>query len=118
MGFSRKGAGQNLTPQQARKDLAPKVLAILEGKAVPIFPQTSIAAPSPLVRIHLLPGMVGSLAGYPYIVGGKQWDVAVVPVLEDPLWEQPAFKNQKESVKISQLGAALEQSFRENGYGP
>lgn len=121
MGCPQNGQGANLTPGQARVQLAGPVLLILQGGAVPVFPQTSIAAPSREVRILQLPGRrarVVSADIYPVIVGGKQWDVAVAPVLEDPRWVSPAFRFLPPEVQRSVVGEALAMSFHQQGYGP
>lgn len=120
MGCPQNGLGANLTPAQARVQLSGPVLLILQGGAVPIFPQTSLAAPSREVRIVLLPGrrMQASADVYPKIVGGKQWDVAVAPVLEDPRWQSPAFKFLPPEVQRAMVGEALALSFHAQGYGP
>ncbi len=120
MGCSRNGQGANLTPVQARQQLSEPVLEILRGSAIPVFPHTSLAAPSEVVRIQLLPGNLqgrGSVL-YPFFVGGKQWDVAVVPVLEDPRWISEAFRLLPMELQRNLVGEALALSFHNQGYGP
>jgi len=121
MGCPQNGLGANLTPVQARIQLAGPVLMILQGGAIPVFPQTSMAAPSREVRILLLPGRRGSGPSgdiYPRIVGGRQWDRAVVPVLEDPRWTGFSFRMLPPETQRSLVGEALAQSFHAQGYGP
>ena len=121
MGCPQNGQGANLTPAQARVQLAGPVLLILQGGAVPVFPQTSIAAPSREVRILQLPGRRNRSASaniYPQIVGGRQWEKAVVPVLEDPRWVALSFRFLSPKIQRSLVGEALAQSFHAQGYGP
>ena len=121
MGCPQNGLGANLTPQQAKEQLAGPVLLILQEGAVPVFPQTSLASPSREVWVLRVPGKRSqgiSSDIYPKIVGGKQWDTAVCPVLEDPRWQSPTFRFLSPAVQRSLVGEALAQSFHAQGYGP
>ena len=85
---ARQGSkGGNLTPAQAKKTLALPIYAVLRGQAVPIFPGTSLAAPSGLVGIFRKPGfscriLAGKTMVLPVWLNDRQWERAVVPVLE------------------------------------
>ena len=126
---ARQGSkGGNLTPAQAKKFLAMPVYAVLRGQAVPIFPGTSLAAPSGLVGIFLKPGgscriLVGRATSFPVWLNDRQWERAVVPVLEDPRWStnNPIFV-QTASINVNSIidmiGDELAASFHAAGYGP
>lgn len=120
--------GGNITPQQAKTQLALPVVALLRGDAVPIFPGTSLAGPSGKVGIFRKPGICRSASNQhvmrlPVWLNDKQWETAVVPVLTDPRWspQNPYFNslwslNSAEALR--QVAEALAQSFHEAGYGP
>lgn len=127
---ARQGSlGGNLTPQQAKDILAIPVFAIMRGQAVPIFPGTSLSGPSGLVGIFRKPGFgsrglaQGKTAIFPCWVNERQWERAVVPVLEDPRWlttnllfQQLASNNL--TLMVNAVGDSLAQSFHDAGYGP
>lgn len=121
--------GGNLTPAQARSTLAVPVYAILQGQAMPVFPGTSLAAPSGLVGIFKTPGgscrilPKGEIAGFPVWLNDRQWERAVVPVLLDPRFQSSNVNFQVTastnlSSVIGMIGEALAVSFHEAGYGP
>jgi hypothetical protein len=126
---ARQGSiGGNYTPAQAKKLLALPLYALLSKQAVPIFPGTSLAAPSGLVGIFRLPGTACRQAAIqatplPVWINGTQWERAVVPVLIDPRWAStnPLFQSLQTYNLISlidMVGNALAQSFHDAGYGP
>lgn len=127
---ARQGSvGGNLTPAEAKKKLALPVYAVLAGQAVPIFPGTSLAAPSGLVGIFQKPGYScrvlpgGKGMTLPVWVNDRQWERAVVPVLTDPRWSGSSTINQflistNFTLLVEAIGDALAQSFHEAGYGP
>ena len=121
--------GGNLTPKQAKEMLALPVYAVLRGQAVPIFPGTSLAGPSGLVGIFKKPGFscsilpAGKTMRLPVWVNDRQWERAVVPVLQDPQWQNTnllftglAVNNL--NVVVDAIGTALALSFNAAGYGP
>lgn len=121
--------GGNLTPTQAKNMLALPVYAVLSQQAVPIYPGTSLAAPSGLVGIFGLPGFScrvipgGRVLQLPVWVNDRQWERAVVPVLQDPRWHRPnpvidGLASNNLELLVETLGEALAQSFHEAGYGP
>jgi len=127
---ARQGSkGGNFTPTQAKKLLALPVYAVLRGQAVPIFPGTSLAAPSGLVGIFMKPGSsCRGLPGgrgivLPVWLNDRQWERAVLPVLQDPRWSNsnPTFV-QTASVNfpsvVDMIGNELAASFHAAGYGP
>ena len=126
---ARQGSkGGNLTPAQAKKTLALPIYAVLRGQAVPIFTGTSLAAPSGLVGIFRKPGfscriLAGKTMVLPVWLNDRQWERAVVPVLEDPRWQNtnPTFV-QTASINltsvIDMIGNELALSFHATGYGP
>jgi hypothetical protein len=127
---ARQGAvGGNLTPTQARDILTVPVYAMLSGMAVPIFPGTDVAGPSSLVGIFRKPGFGcrglagGRVGAFPCWVNDRQWERAVVPVLEDPRWSATNLLFQQlNSTNLDLLtrliGDALARSFHLAGYGP
>ena len=121
--------GGNLTPEEAKRKLAIPVYAMLVGDAVPIFPGTSLAAPSALVGIFIKPGKKcrglskGATAIFPVWINDKQYETAVVPVLVDSQDNAQsavfqALSSSNLSYLIEALGNALAQSFHDAGYGP
>lgn len=127
MGDSRSGLGANLTPLEAKENLAIPVVYILLGKALPIFPGTSRASQSRLVRIQPKirqdQYLSGFVAGFPVIVNWRQWQLGVVPVLKDPRWDvsQPinrVFLQTDLAKFVDLVGEALKLSFHEAGFGP
>lgn len=123
------GKGGNYTPKQARDLLSAPVYAVLAQQAVPIFPGTSLAAPSGLVGIFRLPGTHcrhqpnGVTVVLPVWLNGRQWERAVVPVLRDPRWSNQGLifqwvQNNNLPLLIGFIGEALALSFHEAGYGP
>lgn len=127
---ARQGSkGGNLTPAQAKKILALPVYAVLRGVAVPIFPGTSLAAPSGLVGIFRTPGSsckilaTGKVLVLPVWLNDRQWERAVVPVLQDQRWQNSnltfqAIASNNLNLIVSTLGDALAESFHAAGYGP
>jgi len=121
--------GGNFTPEQARRLLALPVFAILRGDAVPIFPGTSLAAPSGLVGVFRKPGTtcatipVGRGLVLPVWLNDRQWERAVVPVLIDPRFQGSnlmfqATASNNLSYLVQAIGNELALSFHEAGYGP
>jgi hypothetical protein len=56
-------------------------------------------------------------------VNGKQWNTAVRPVLEDPMWSSTnpivsAVSTYNWTYFLNALGDAIAQSFSDAGYGP
>jgi hypothetical protein len=127
---ARQGSiGGNFTPAQAKKLLALPVYAILAKQAVPIFPGTSLAAPSGIVGIFRLPGTscrlsaAGQVLVLPVWINGTQWERAIVPVLVDPMWNSTnlifqAVQSNNLNLLVGMIGTALAQSFHDAGYGP
>lgn len=127
---ARQGSkGGNYTPAQAKKLLALPVYAVLSEQAVPIFPGTSLAAPSGLVGIFRLPGThcrhlpTGMTLVLPVWINDRQWERAIVPVLRDPRWNSSnlifqAVQTNNLNVLVGMIGEALALSFHEAGYGP
>ena len=123
----RLGPSALLTPDQAALQLSGPVFYLLAGFAQPVFPQSSTSAPSPFVLIRRVRGAPGGLMiapRFPVSVDGKQWRVAVIPVLEDPRFQIDAPMVQAnliaggERTLLNEIGEALRQSFVAAGYGP
>ena len=123
------GRGGNYTPAQAKKILALPVYAVLQGQAVPIFPGTSLASQSGLVGVFRTPGKsckslaAGKTMVLPVWLNDKQWETAVVPVLQDPRWQSSnltfqAIASGNLTLLVGAIGDALALSFHEAGYGP
>lgn len=117
-----------MTPKQAKKALTLPVYAILTGQAHPEFTGSNLASPSKLVVIrgntgHCASTPGGRGLGLPCTVNGKQWNTAVRPILEDPLWNSAnpifsAISTSNWSYMLETLGNAIAQSFSDAGYGP
>lgn len=120
--------GANMTPKQAKKVLTLPVYAILTGQAHPEFTGSNLASPSKTVTIRA--NSVGCAAtplgkglGLPCTVDGTQWETAVLPVLQSPIWNasNPIFSavsTSNWSYMLETLGNAIAQSFSDAGYGP
>lgn len=127
---ARQGSkGGNFTPAQARNLLALPVFAVMRGQAVPIFPGTSLAGPSGLVGIFRLPGNscrqlpVGKGLVLPVWLNDRQWERAVVPVLQDPRFQGSnlmfqATASNNLTYLVEAIGNELALSFHAAGYGP
>lgn len=124
---NRLGPGRLLTPEQAEEQLAGPVFYLLAGFAQPVFPQSTLTAPSPFVLIQRIKGVPWTLEiapRFPVSVNGKQWRTAVVPVLESPGYQKntvmfrSALQNGNYRDLLAQIGASLRQSFLDAGYGP
>jgi hypothetical protein len=117
-----------MTPKQAKNMLALPVYALLTGKAHPEFTGGNLASPSKLVVIRANNGgcaksPLGKGLGLPCTLNGKQWNTAVRPILEDPLWDSAnpifaAVSTSNWSYMLETLGNAIAQSFSDAGYGP
>lgn len=120
---ARQGSiGGNWTPSEAKSILAIPVYGILTGRAVPVFPGSSVANPSGIVGIYRTPGQGAPLdpvGGFPVWVNGQQWERAVVPVLLDSRWRSLRsllLSSVTENVRL--IGETLALSFHQAGYGP
>jgi hypothetical protein len=123
------GSGANLTPKEAKDALALPVYAVLAGQAQAVFPTSNLASDSSLVGIFAHAGVScrvspnGKTITLPIWVNGRQWRRAVLPVLQDPrwnnalpVWQATAATNL--TTLVDMLGNALAESFHEAGYGP
>lgn len=123
--MARLGAARLYTPEEAQDLLAAPVLFILMGKAEVHFPDSSVAAPSGFVHVSRKGKAFGLryLPRFPVTVQWKQWDVAVVPVLQDPRFDVRSPLNRRAIDDgnlrdlINKIGLALKQSFEAAGYG-
>jgi len=126
---ARYGAvGGNLTPKQAKEKLTLPLYAVITGQAHPTYPTGNLASPSALVSIVPNDGGCartpdGRGTGLPCHVNGKQWQTAVVPVLQNPLWDPSnlgfhALAGSNWTNLLTVLGNAIAQSFSDAGYGP
>jgi len=123
------GKGSNLTPKQAKQTLALPVYAILAGQAQPVYSTSNLASWSSLVGIFAHSGTScrvspnGKTMTLPVWVNGRQWNRAVVPVLQDPRWVNTnpvwiATATNDLTLLVDLIGDALAQSFHDVGYGP
>ena len=121
--------GSNLTPKEAQDRLAAPVYAILAGQAQAVFPTSNLASTSSLVGIFGHSGMScrispnGKTVTLPVWVNEHQWHRAVLPVLQDPRWDNslPVWQltaNNNLTTLVDIIGTALAQSFHDAGYGP
>lgn len=124
--MARLGPASILSPAQARDLLAAPVLFLLMGKAEAHFPDSSTAAPSGFVHVTRKGNSFGVLylPRFPITVHWKQWNEAVVPVIQDPRFNIKSPLNRRAIADgnlrelIDRIGLALEQSFEAAGYGP
>jgi len=117
-----------MTPKQAKMALTLPVYAILTGQAHAEFTGSNLASPSKLVVIRANSGgcaksPLGKGVGLPCTVNGKQWNTAVRPILQDPLWNSAnpilsAVSTYNWTYLLEALGNAIAQSFSDAGYGP
>ena len=123
------GKGSNLTPKEAKDMLAAPIYAVLAGQAQAVFPTSNLASTSSLVGIFAHSGVgcrvspTGKTITLPVWVNGRQWHRAVLPVLQDPRWDNslPVWQvtaNNNLTLLVEMLGHALAQSFHDAGYGP
>lgn len=111
------------------RELATACFYILAGQATPVFPNSTVAAPSRIVRV------VRTFSGRSLIRAGEKslfdleidwiyWNDAVVPVLEDIRFDltnplnQSRAKIESGGIFIRDIEFALVESFREQGFLP
>ncbi len=119
-------SGANFTPKQAKEVLTLPIYALITGHAQAEFPGSNLASPSQVVTIApTLP--VGfpsnrSLGAFQRcVINGKQWNTAVVPILQSPNWSSGTvlgLGNTSNSYFLDALGNAIAESFSNAGYGP
>lgn len=98
---------------------------VLAGLAEPVFPLSNRGNQSPFVLV------IRTKIGDPYGLGfalpvsvlARQWQDAVVPVLQDPRWDLDnpliaAWLARSPDEVLSLLRGALEQAFVAAGWGP
>ena len=126
---ARYGAvGGNLTPQQAKKQLTLPLYAVITGQAHAEFRESNLASPGSMVAIVPNNGSCASLPGGRAFgtairVNGRQWRLAVLPVLQSQQFT-PGSPSAglvgpgNWSYYLEALGTAIAQSFSDAGYGP
>jgi hypothetical protein len=118
-----------MTPLEAKQVLALPVYAVLAGQAQAVFPTSNLASTSSLVGIFAHSGVScrvypeGRTVALPVWVNERQWHRAVLPVLQDPRWDNTlpvwqATAATNLTTLVEMLGNALAQSFHDAGYGP
>jgi len=118
-----------MTPKEAKDALALPVYAILAGQAQAVFPTSNLASTSSLVGIFAHSGTScrvranGRTMTLPVWVNDRQWHRAVLPVLQDPRWDNSlpvwnALASYNLTTLVEMIGNALAQSFHDAGYGP
>ena len=109
-----------LTPDEAKGILTIPLLGVLAGDNQVVFPTRNRGNWSDVVLIIPIRRNPGSYA-FPIYVEGRQWEAAVVPVLQDLQWQSQVVKQSGvlQPQWLQQLfGEALKISFQEAGYGP
>jgi len=126
---ARYGAvGGNLTPQQAKKELTLPLYALITGQVHAEFIGSNLASPGRVVRLVPNSGRCaispdGRAFGLGIRVNCKQWQTAVVPVLQSqqftPGSPSAVFTGGNNwNYYLEALGNAIAQSFSDAGYGP
>jgi len=126
---ARYGAvGGNLTPQQAKKQLTLPLYAMITGQAHAEFQGSNLASPGRMVAIVPNNGNCASLPGARGFgssirVNGRQWQRAVLPVLQSQQYTPgtptiAAVSSANWTYFLTTLGDAIAQSFSDAGYGP
>lgn len=121
---TRIGRGKLITTAEAETVLSIPVFYILHGRAKPVFPFTDVSSPSGFVLI-IRTGDIPRrhISHFPTTVHWKQWQEAVVPVLQDDRWEArtPLFSRALQDGNIDHLlnllTGAIRVSFDNAGYG-
>ena len=123
----RLGPARLLTPEEAETQLAGPAFLLLAGIAQPVFPESSVAAPSSFViiqRVRPSPRPFLPAIQLPVSINYEQWRDAVIPVLENPTFQvqstvvRGALVADSGNEVVRQIGRALYQSFTDAGYGP
>jgi len=126
---ARYGAvGGNLTPQQAKKALTLPLYALITGQAQAKFEGSNLASAGKIVAITpnaagcaSMP--VGNGYGTTVRVNCRQWERAVLPVLQSQQFTPGTatalnVASANWTYFLNALGDAIAQSFSDAGYGP
>lgn len=105
--------------------MAVGILYLNLGMAVPLFPNSTRAHPSPVVRVILTPkGLDGLLTGshrryFPFNVRWDVWECVVLPILEDgtvlvkvPATQQDSLRNRMNVEALGRQGGYAEVLLR------
>lgn len=111
-----------LSSIEAEKELPIPCLLILMGIAQPIFTDRDRSKPSSVVMISRVKGKqipIGIPVTLPYSIDWKQWNRAVIPIIEDERWrpDNPVMIGLDTTEYLSLLGSAIRQSFIDEGWG-
>lgn len=108
-------AGKHLTSEEAEKKLAAFVLGLIMGKGYVSFPQSTRGTPSPVVLVVS--------EGSQVYVKRDQWNLCVLPVLQDDTWSVLRTPKGRELTRgngylhwETLIGKALRKSFNARGY--
>ena len=120
--------GGNLTPQQAKKLLTLPLYALISGQAHAEFRGSNLASSGSMVAIVPNNGgcsqtPAGRAFGTGIRVNGRQWERAVLPVLQSQQFipgssAVTAVASSNWTYFLNALGDAVAQSFSDAGYGP